>query len=127
MHQAVRTRAGIAMAGTALLVGGLTACGGTKADAGGGKAGGGDAKASSPVEAVKASYLKTVAAKFAKAELSTVGQDGKTSGQSGTKGWYPASHDVVMKGEEPETRSIMMGDLVYTRTDKPVGASPGCG
>lgn len=38
MHKAVRTRAGIAVAGTALLVGGLTACGGAKADAGGGKA-----------------------------------------------------------------------------------------
>ncbi|MDX3536773.1 hypothetical protein PV721_20815 [Streptomyces sp. MB09-01] len=127
MHQAVRTRAGIAMAGTALLVGGLTACGGAQADAGGGKAEGGhggDAKAHSPVEAVKASYLKTVAAKFAKAELSTVGPDGKTSGQSGTKGWYPASHDVMLKGEEPETRSIMMGDIVYTRTDKPVAGKP---
>ncbi|MFG2994262.1 hypothetical protein ACGFZK_34045 [Streptomyces sp. NPDC048257] len=128
MNKAVRTRAGIAMAGTALLVGGLTACGGDKADAGTGKADGGKAaaekaaaeKAHSPVEAVKASYLKTVAAKFAKAELSTVGSDGKTSGQSGTKGWYPSSHDVVLKSDKPDTRSIMIGDMVYTHLGEPL-------
>lgn len=34
MHNAVLTRAGIAAAGTALLVGGLTACGGDKAGEG---------------------------------------------------------------------------------------------
>ncbi|MCX5606303.1 MULTISPECIES: hypothetical protein [unclassified Streptomyces] len=124
MNKAVRTRAGIAMAGAALLVGGLTACGGDKAGAGdkakadGGKAA--EAKAQTPVDAVKASYLKTVAAKFAKAELSTVGSDGKTSGQSGTKGWYPSSHDVTLKGEEPDSRSVMIGDIVYTQMDKPL-------
>ncbi|MFJ7587190.1 hypothetical protein ACIQZO_07305 [Streptomyces sp. NPDC097617] len=85
MNKAVRTRAGIAMAGTALLVGGLTACGGGKADAGTGAGDGGKAaaekaaaeKAHSPVEAIKASYLKTVAARFAKAELSIVESDGR--------------------------------------------------
>ncbi|KOV18466.1 MULTISPECIES: hypothetical protein [Streptomyces] len=120
MNKAVRTRAGVAIAGTALLVGGLTACGAGADGAGGGK--GADAKAHDPVEAVKASYLKTVAAKFAKAEVSTVGTDGKTSGQSGTKGWYPSSHDVILKegGGEPDTRSIMMGDTVYTQLDKPL-------
>ncbi len=119
MNSAVRIRAGVAMAGTALLVGGLTACGGA-ADGAGAK--GADAKAHDPVEAVKASYLKTVAAKFAKAELSTVGTDGKTSGQSGTKGWYPSGHDVVLKdgGGKPDTRSIMTGDTVYTQLDKPL-------
>ncbi|MER6200323.1 hypothetical protein ABT234_23490 [Streptomyces sp. NPDC001586] len=123
MHKAVRTRAGIAIAGTALLVGGLTACGGDQADAGSGKAEGShgaDAKAHSPVEAVKASYLKTVAARFAKAELSIVGADGKTSAQSGTKGWYPSSHDVILKGERPDARSIMIEDLIYTQLDKPL-------
>ncbi|WP_328739520.1 hypothetical protein OHA91_15920 [Streptomyces erythrochromogenes] len=115
MNSAVRTRAGVTMAGAALLVGGLTACGG----ADGGK--GADAKAHDPVEAVKASYLKTVAAKFAKAELSTVEKDGKASSQSGTKGWYPSGHDVVLKGGgEPDSRSIMMGDTVYTQLDKPL-------
>ncbi|MFD6226622.1 hypothetical protein ACFWFZ_07055 [Streptomyces sp. NPDC060232] len=114
MNSAVRIRAGVAMAGTALLVGGLTACGGG--------AEGADAKAHDPVAAVKASYLKTVAATFAKAEVSTVGTDGTTSGQSGTKGWYPSSHDVVLKdgGGKPDTRSIMMGDTVYTQLDKPL-------
>ncbi|MFF4446522.1 hypothetical protein [Streptomyces sp. NPDC001502] len=122
MKKAVRTRAGIAVAGTALLVGGLTACGGDKADAGTGKADGGkgaEAKAHSSVEAVKASYLKTVAAKFAKAELSMVGADGKTRGQSGTKGWYPSSHDVILKSEKPDTRSIMIGDMTYTGLAQP--------
>ncbi|MER7732447.1 hypothetical protein ABTX80_16325 [Streptomyces erythrochromogenes] len=115
MNSAVRIRAGVAMAGTALLVGALAACGG----ADGGK--GADAKAHDPAEAVKASYLKTVAAKFAKAELSTVDKDGKTSTQSGTKGWYPSGHDVVLKGGgEPDSRSIMMGDTVYTQMDKPI-------
>ncbi|MFE7186741.1 hypothetical protein [Streptomyces erythrochromogenes] len=118
MNSAVRIRAGVAMAGAALLAGGLTACG-AAGGAGGGK--GADAKAHDPVEAVKASYLKTVAAKFAKAELSTVGKDGRTSGQSGTKGWYPSGHDVVLKGDgEPDSRSIMMGDTVYSQLDKPL-------
>ncbi len=123
MQKAVRTRAGIAMAGTALLVGGLTACGGGKADAGTGRADGGQgaagAKAHSSVEAVKASYLKTVAAGFAQAELSIVGADGKIHGQSGTKGWYPSSHDVILKSEKPDTRSIMIGDMTYTGLAQP--------
>ncbi|MCX4958738.1 hypothetical protein [Streptomyces virginiae] len=122
MNKAVLTRAGIAVAGTALLVGGLTACGGDKADGDTGKADGGRAaapKAHSSVEAVKESYLKTVAAKFAKAELSIVGADGKTVGQSGTKGWYPSSHDVILKSERPDTRSIMIGDMTYTGLAKP--------
>ncbi|KOV43736.1 hypothetical protein ADK98_20525 [Streptomyces sp. H036] len=121
MNKAVRTRAGVAVA-AALLVGGLTACG-AGADGTGGAGGGkgADAKAHDPVEAVKASYLKTVAAKFAKAELSTVESDGKTSSQSGTKGWYPAAHDAVLKdgGDKPDARSIMIGDTVYTQMDKP--------
>ncbi|GGR79932.1 hypothetical protein Snoj_76410 [Streptomyces nojiriensis] len=122
MNKAVRTRAGIAVAGTALLVGGLTACGGDKADGGTAKADGGkggETKAHSSVEAVKASYLKTVAAKFAKAELSIAGADGKTRGQSGTKGWYPSSHDVILKSEKPDTRSIMIGDMTYSGLAQP--------
>ncbi|MFJ9939307.1 hypothetical protein [Streptomyces erythrochromogenes] len=120
MNSAVRIRAGVAMAGAALLAGGLTACGGT-GGAGGGK--GADAKAHDPVEAVKASYLKTVAAKFAKADVATTGTDGRTVRESGTKGWYPAAHDVMLKdrGEgKPDTRSIMMGDTVYSQLDKPL-------
>ncbi|MFG2984162.1 hypothetical protein ACGFYQ_23405 [Streptomyces sp. NPDC048258] len=134
MHKAVRTRAGIAMAGTALLVGGLTACGGDKAaagsgtagsgTAGGGAAGGGkaaEAGAQTPADAVKASYVKTAAAKFAKAEISTVGSDGKTTGQSGTKGWYPSSHDVTLKDEKHTgAQSVVIGDTVYTKMDKPI-------
>ncbi|MFE0581118.1 hypothetical protein [Streptomyces sp. NPDC058874] len=112
MNSAVRTRAGVGIAAAALLVSGLTACGGE----------GAGAEAHDPVAAVKASYLKTVAAKVAWAELSTVDRDGKTSAQSGRKGWYPSSHDVVLKGggDEADNRSIMMGDTVYTRMDKPV-------
>ncbi|MFD8895250.1 hypothetical protein ACFVZ8_20930 [Streptomyces sp. NPDC059558] len=123
MNRAVRTRAGIAMAGTALLVGGLTACGGDTADAGTGKGDGGKAaaeRAHSPVEAVKASYVKTVAARFAKAELSIAERDGRTDSQSGTKGWYPSSHDVILKSEKPDTRSIMVGDMVYTHLGEPL-------
>lgn len=135
MNKAARIRAGIAVAGTALLVGGLAACGGEKADGGTGKADGGtgkadggkgaEVKAHSSVEAVKASYLKTAAAKFAKAELSIVGADGKTHGQSGTKGWYPSSHDVILRSEKPDTRSIMIGDMTYTRLAQPWRARPG--
>nr|WSX50319.1 hypothetical protein OG409_15990 [Streptomyces sp. NBC_00974] len=127
MNKAVWTRTGVALAGAALLAGGLAACGGDKADAGKngdkGAAGSGEGaktKAQTPAEAVKAAYLKTVAAKFATAELSTVEADGKTSTQSGSKGWYPSSHDLMIKGEEPAARSIMIGDLIYTKTDKPV-------
>lgn len=123
MNRTVWIRTGAALAGAALLVGGLTACGGDKAAAGGGGSGGAKgeaAKAPAPGEALKAAYLKTVAAKFAKAELSTVGADGKTSTQSGSKGWYPSTHDLVIKAEEPASRSIMIGDLVYTKMDKPL-------
>ncbi|MCX4527520.1 hypothetical protein OG982_17875 [Streptomyces sp. NBC_01551] len=123
MNKAVRTRVGAAMAGAVLLVGGLTACGGDKAGAGkaggDGKAGASEA-AQTPAEAVKASYLKTVKAGFAKAELSTAGADGKTTGQSGTKGWYPSTHDITLTGGEKPHRSTMIGDTVYTQMDKPV-------
>ncbi|MGW6687313.1 hypothetical protein [Streptomyces sp. NPDC054961] len=123
MNKAVWTRTGAALAGTALLVGGLTACGGDKADGGRGGAAGSKQEAAEPPtpgEAVKAAYLKTVAAKFAKAELSTVEADGKTSTQSGSKGWYPSSHDLMIKAEEPAARSIMIGDLIYTQMAEPV-------
>ncbi|MFF0548258.1 hypothetical protein ACFYUL_04810 [Streptomyces sp. NPDC004311] len=119
MNTAVRTRAGIALAGAALLMGGLTACGeGAAAGDGGTSA---DAKAHEPATALKAAYQKTVAAKTAHAEITTVGADGKSSGESGTKAWYPAGHDVVLKGgDEPDNRSIMLGDTVYTQLDKPL-------
>ncbi|MFE2288463.1 hypothetical protein ACFXDJ_30395 [Streptomyces sp. NPDC059443] len=123
MNKAVWTRTGAALAGAALLVGGLTACGGDEADAGKGEkpgAKGAAAKAPTPEQAVKAAYLKTVAAKFAKAEVTTTDPAGKASGQSGSKGWYPSSHDLVLKGDKPDTRSVMIGDLVWTKMDKPL-------
>ncbi|MFJ3925636.1 hypothetical protein [Streptomyces sp. NPDC090022] len=126
MHQAVWTRAGAAVIGATLLVGGLTACSGDKAGAG--KADGGgqaSAAAEKPSEAVKASYLKTVGAKFAKAEISTTEPDGKVVTQSGTKGWYPSSHDLVLKSAgKPDSRSVMISDLVWTQMEKPVGGKP---
>ncbi|MGW0748289.1 hypothetical protein [Streptomyces sp. NPDC002587] len=124
MNRAVRARAGVAMAGTALLVGGLTACGDGRAAVADGAADGGraeQARAQTPADAVRASYVKTAAARFAKAEISSVGPDGKAGGQSGTKGWYPSSHDVSLKDEKrPGARSVMIGDTVYTKMDKPL-------
>ncbi|WP_371677139.1 hypothetical protein [Streptomyces sp. NBC_01276] len=129
MNQAVRTRTGAAMAGVLLLVGGLTACdGGAGADAGGGAAGGGATtpadRAPSPVEAVKASWLKTAAAKFAMAEMSGTDSEGKTTTQTGTKGWYPSAHDLKIKGPTSESRSVMTGDVVYTELKTPVDGKP---
>ncbi|MFC9583836.1 hypothetical protein ACFVJ8_13530 [Streptomyces yangpuensis] len=112
MNKAVRIRGAVAIAGSGLLVGGLAGCGG-----------GAEKKAHDPVAAVKASYLKTVAAKSATAEMATTGSDGKTVRETGTKAWYPAAQDVVLKdrGEgKPDTRSIMMGDTVYSRLDQPL-------
>ncbi|MFG2336998.1 hypothetical protein [Streptomyces yangpuensis] len=112
MNKAVRIRGAVAIAGTGLLVGGLAACGG-----------GAGEKAHDPVAAVKASYLKTVAARSATAEMATTGSDGKTVRETGTKAWYPSAQDVVLgdRGEgNPDTRSITMGDTVYSRLDKPL-------
>ncbi|MGW2269920.1 hypothetical protein [Streptomyces yangpuensis] len=112
MNKAVRIRGAVVIAGGGLLVGALSACGG-----------GDEKKAHDPVAAVKASYLKTVAAKTATAEMSTTGSDGKTVRETGTKAWYPSAQDVVLKdrGEgKPDTRSIMMGDTVYSRLDQPL-------
>ncbi|MFD4244740.1 hypothetical protein ACFWP3_24565 [Streptomyces sp. NPDC058525] len=117
MNTAVLTRAGVAAAGAALLAGGLTACGGDKAGAGDGKATG--AKAPTPVEVVKASYLKTVPAKFATMDMSITGSDGKTEQITGTKGWYPAATGIKDQtgggGDQ-----ILIGDDIYTHSDKPV-------
>ncbi|MGO4457673.1 hypothetical protein AB4039_10250 [Streptomyces sp. M-16] len=129
MNQAVRTRAGAAMAGALLLMGGLTACdGAAEAGAGGGAADGGAttpaAPAPSPVEAVKASWLKTAAAKSAMAEISGTDSDGKTTTQTGTKGWYPSAHDLKIKGPTSESRSVMTGDVVYTELKTPVDGKP---
>ncbi|MBZ9597497.1 hypothetical protein K7B06_20785 [Streptomyces erythrochromogenes] len=114
MNEAVRIRmrGAAVVAGGGLLVGALAACGG-----GAGK------KAHDPAAAVKASYLQTVAAKSATAEMATTGSDGRTVHETGTKAWYPSAQDVVLKdrGEgKPDTRSIMMGDTVYSRLDKPL-------
>ncbi|MBT2482937.1 hypothetical protein J7E94_33155, partial [Streptomyces sp. ISL-94] len=120
MNKAVRNRAGVAAAGVALLVGGLTACGGDKAD--GGKDGGDKAaaaKAPSPADAVKASYLKTVPAKFATMDMTITASSGKTDRLTGTKGWYPAATGIDAKGADAGNQ-IMIGDEIYTHSDKPV-------
>ncbi|MFD5145369.1 hypothetical protein [Streptomyces sp. NPDC058401] len=120
---AARMRTGAALAGVALLVSGLAACGTDKTAAG--KDGGSGAKAEAakpptPAEAVKAAYLKTAAAKSAKVELTTTDPAGKTSGQSGTKGWYPYSHDILLKKDGADKRSVMIGDVIWTKLDKPL-------
>ncbi|MFF4846998.1 hypothetical protein [Streptomyces sp. NPDC001194] len=116
MNTAVLTRAGIAAAGAALLVGGLTACGTGKADT---KT---DAKTAAkpetPAEAVKASYAKTVAAKFAKYEMTITSGSGKAEQLSGTKGWYPSTTAIDDKGDG--SNQVMIGDVVYTHSDKPL-------
>lgn len=123
MNKAVWTRTGAALAGAALLAGGLTACGADEPAAGkdGGAASKSEAaKAPAPAEAVKAAYLKTVAAKSAKVELTTTDPAQKTSAHSGSKGWYPSSHDIVLKSDGRDKRSIMIGDVIWSKLDKPV-------
>ncbi|MFF2192163.1 hypothetical protein [Streptomyces sp. NPDC058157] len=112
MNKAALTRAGIAAAGAALLVGGLTACGGDKAG------GGTKAKAETPADAVKASYKKTVAARFAAYEMTITPDKGKADQLSGSKGWYPSSTTIDAKGADGN--QVMIGDVVYTHSDKPV-------
>ncbi|MFF7499554.1 hypothetical protein ACFZBM_08890 [Streptomyces lavendulae] len=128
MNRTVRTRAVAVLAGATLLVGGLAACeGATKTDAakgaadGAGAAPGAPTRGSSPVEA---SWLKTVKAKFAMAEISATDRDGKTTTQTGTKGWYPSAHDLTIKGPDSESRSVMTGDVVYTQLKTPVDGKP---
>ncbi|MFJ2820340.1 hypothetical protein ACIO7M_04360 [Streptomyces toxytricini] len=120
MHKAVRTRAGAALSGAALLLAGLTACssdGGAAAarEAGGGKSASG-AKAS-PQEAVKAAYAKTLEARTAAFHLKDVQADGKTTELSGTKGWYPAAHEMKQPNGK---RQILLPGVVYTESEKPV-------
>lgn len=118
MHKHALTRAGVAAAGAALLVGGLTACGG--GDKAGGKADGkATAEAQQPADAVKASYLKTAAAKFAKYDMTVTTADGKSEQLTGTKGWYPASTGIDAKGAGAGSQ-IMLGDDIYTHMDKPL-------
>ncbi|MFD9408574.1 hypothetical protein ACFWBN_16375 [Streptomyces sp. NPDC059989] len=123
MNKAVLTRAGVAAAGAALLVGGLTACGGDKAggDAKGGADGAkaAEAKTPTPADAVKASYLKTVPARVAAMDMTITGSDGKPDHITGTKGWYPSTTGIDGKGSESGNQ-LMIGDSIYTHTDKPV-------
>ncbi|MFC9296300.1 hypothetical protein ACFTWH_14000 [Streptomyces sp. NPDC057011] len=122
MNKAVRNRAGVVAAGVALLVGGLSACGGAAADGGGNGGDGGDkaagAKAPTPADAVKASYLKTVPAKFATMDMTITGSSGKADRLTGTKGWYPAATAIDAQGADGN--QIMIGDDIYTHSDKPV-------
>lgn len=123
MNKTVRNRAGLVLAGAALLAGGLTACdGGKKNDTG--KAAAPGVPAPAPAEVIKASWLKTAAAKFAMAELSSTDAEGRTTTQTGTKGWYPSAHDLTVKGPDSESRSVMTGDVVYTQLKQPVGGKP---
>jgi hypothetical protein len=129
VNKTVRNRAGLVLAGAALLAGGLTACdGGKKNDAGKDAADGGAAAPGVPApaaaEVIKASWLKTAAAKFAMAEVSSTDAEGKTTTQTGTKGWYPSAHDLTVKGPDSESRSVMTGDVVYTQLKQPVGGKP---
>ncbi|GAA3233384.1 hypothetical protein GCM10010493_00340 [Streptomyces lavendulae subsp. grasserius] len=131
MNRTVRTRAVAVLAGATLLAGGLAACdGGTKTDGAKGAADGARAasgaptRGASPVEAVKASWLKTAKAKFAMAEISDTDGDGKTTTQTGTKGWYPSAHDLTIKGPGSESRSVMTGDVVYTQLKTPIDGKP---
>ncbi len=122
MNKAALTRAGVALAGAALLVGGLTACGGGKAGTGDeGKTDGGKAAdaGQTPADAVKASYLKTVPAKFATMDMTITGSSGKTDRITGTKGWYPAATGIYDQGPGKGDQ-IMIGDHIYTHSDKPV-------
>ncbi|ROQ96427.1 hypothetical protein EDE04_2886 [Streptomyces sp. 2132.2] len=118
MNTAVLTRAGIAAAGAALLVGGLTACGTGKADGKGDAKTAEAAKAETPAEAVKASYAKTVAAKFATYGMTITSGSGKAEQLSGTKGWYPSTTAIDDKGDG--ANQVMIGDVVYTHSDKPL-------
>ncbi|MGW5343848.1 hypothetical protein [Streptomyces sp. NPDC004050] len=117
MNKAVRIRAGVALAGTALLVGGLTACGsdGGKEAAGGGKPAAAAAK--SPQEAVKAAYTKTLQAKTSAFRTTSVQADGKTTEISGTVGWYPTARELKQPGGK---RQVMLPGVIYTEMDKPL-------
>lgn len=120
MNKAVLTRAGAAALGAALLAAGLTSCGDGNA---GGGATADAAKAAEagpkPADAVKDSYLKTVPAKFATMDMTITGASGKPERITGTKGWYPAATGLH---DQPDGAGdqIMIGDHVYTHSDKPV-------
>ncbi|MFD9454342.1 hypothetical protein ACFWBC_14805 [Streptomyces sp. NPDC059985] len=125
MNKAVRTLtgAGTATAVAALLAAGLTACGDSGGDRGGAAGDGRGANAARPEEAtpadvVKAAYLKTVAARFAKADV-TVVDGGKSRQMQGTKGWYPAATEMTVVGSGAGS-TVMIGDVVYSRPGVPV-------
>ncbi|MEU3774427.1 hypothetical protein AB0F11_14715 [Streptomyces sp. NPDC032472] len=113
----VRTRTGAALAGGALLLAGLTACGG--ADKGGAAGAGGKPAAArqSPQEAVKAAYTKTLQAKTASFRYKNAGADGKTTEVSGTKNWYPTAHELVQPSGK---RQVLLPGAIYTELDKPL-------
>ncbi|WP_374775381.1 hypothetical protein OG756_23355 [Streptomyces sp. NBC_01310] len=122
MNTAVLTRVCVGAAGAALLMGGLTACGGGNAGTGdeGKTDGGKTAQAGqTPADAVKASYLKTVPAKFATMDMTITGSSGKPERITGTKGWYPAT-TAIRDQAEGRGDQILIGDDIYTHSDKPV-------
>ncbi|MFF3648005.1 hypothetical protein ACFYXV_05025 [Streptomyces sp. NPDC002181] len=118
MNTAVLTRAAAAAAGAALLVGGLTACGTDKAEGKTDGKAGAETKAQTPADALKASYTKTAAAKFAKYEMTVTSGSGKADQLSGTKGWYPSATGIDAKGDGAD--QVMIGDVIYTHSDKPL-------
>ncbi|MEU2390752.1 hypothetical protein [Streptomyces sp. NPDC007369] len=120
MNKAVRTRAGVALAGAALLLGGLTACGSEGGKGAADAAEGGKPAAAagkSPQEAVKAAYAKTLQAKTAAFQTTSVQADGKTTEISGTVGWYPTVRELKQPSGK---RQVMLPGLIYTEMDKPL-------
>ncbi|MER7758897.1 hypothetical protein [Streptomyces sp. NPDC097619] len=112
MNKAVRTRAVVALACTAALAGGLTACGG-----------GEKAKPKSAAEMISVAYQKTAAAKSAKVRMTMTMpasmKDGGTMEMSGVQGWDPAVMDLTVKGSAlgstpgaPESMRMIMQDQV---------------
>jgi hypothetical protein len=112
MNKAVWKRAGVAVAGAAVLAGGLTACGDK------------DKKASSPSEMISVAYEKTAKAKSAKVRM-TVSmpasvEGGGTMELTGVQGWDPAVMDITVKGsalskaspDAPESMRMIMADQV---------------
>ncbi|MFK0254113.1 hypothetical protein [Streptomyces sp. NPDC090445] len=120
MTTTASTRAGAALAGAVLLLGGLTACdSGTKDAAQDAAKGAKPAAAApqSPQEAVKAAYAKTLQAKNAAFRTTAVGEDGKTTVIAGTGAWYPTARDMKQASGK---RQIMLPGVIYTELDKPL-------
>jgi hypothetical protein len=117
MNQAVLRRSGTALAGVVLLATAVTACGGGEGGADGKKAAG--AKASpEPSDAIKASYLKTVRARFARVDSAGSAADGKKTREVGVKGWYPPSQQLTLTVGGKDKQILQVGDDIYSPSDE---------